>query len=338
MNSKQTLRAGAWLPIVAASSGMLGGLSLVAAADEPKGVKTDGVVVLSGAGNERPLTTARWTLAGAISDRPDPGLKPRAPQATAERFYDNLSMDWLYFSEVQPHRAGDDASFLPDEACAAPVRITSVEFGFFVNPGPGGDTSFDAHCLFYRRLDPGATPVSSDCLGGFILEFRNIMGDQAYTTGPIDLTPIFGQGIPFTSASFFVDIRFYQPGSATELSTRATPILSGTGPRLGSSDDLYWRDADGDGQYGPADARTFGGRPALANFYLALDGFVETGDGGACPADFNLDGALNSQDYLDFVAAFLAGDLAADFNADGSVASQDFFDYMAAFFAGCKPG
>jgi hypothetical protein len=54
-----------------------------------------------------------------------------------------------------------------------------------------------------------------------------------------------------------------------------------------------------------------------------------------CTADFNHDGAVNSQDYFDFLTAFFALDPAADFNHSGSVDSQDFFDFLATFFAPC---
>jgi uncharacterized repeat protein (TIGR01451 family) len=62
---------------------------------------------------------------------------------------------------------------------------------------------------------------------------------------------------------------------------------------------------------------------------------VEAGGLPPCAADFNGDGAPNSQDFFDFLTAFFASDPAADFNADGSINSQDFFDFLAAFFAGC---
>lgn len=55
----------------------------------------------------------------------------------------------------------------------------------------------------------------------------------------------------------------------------------------------------------------------------------------ACPADFNADGAVNSQDFFDFLGAFFASSPSADFNTDGAINSQDFFDFLAAFFAGC---
>jgi hypothetical protein len=55
--------------------------------------------------------------------------------------------------------------------------------------------------------------------------------------------------------------------------------------------------------------------------------------GNPCAPDFNGSGAVDSQDFFDFLAAFFSG--AADFNADGVTSSQDFFDFLTAFFIGC---
>jgi hypothetical protein len=55
----------------------------------------------------------------------------------------------------------------------------------------------------------------------------------------------------------------------------------------------------------------------------------------SCPADFNDDGFVNSQDFFDYLNAFFSGLPSADFNNNGVVNSQDFFDFLAAFFNGC---
>jgi len=53
----------------------------------------------------------------------------------------------------------------------------------------------------------------------------------------------------------------------------------------------------------------------------------------ACPCDWNDSGAVNSQDFFDFIGAFFGGN--ADFNNNGQTTSQDFFDFLACFFTGC---
>lgn len=53
----------------------------------------------------------------------------------------------------------------------------------------------------------------------------------------------------------------------------------------------------------------------------------------SCPANWNGDEFVNSQDFFDFIADFF--DVNADLNRDGFTNSQDFFDFLTAFFTGC---
>lgn len=62
---------------------------------------------------------------------------------------------------------------------------------------------------------------------------------------------------------------------------------------------------------------------------------VDCYNGQVCPADFNLDGFVNGDDYDAFAAAFEAGDSSADLSADGFVNGDD-YDYFAGHFeSGC---
>ncbi|MBC7771399.1 MAG: hypothetical protein H7210_02775 [Pyrinomonadaceae bacterium] len=52
-----------------------------------------------------------------------------------------------------------------------------------------------------------------------------------------------------------------------------------------------------------------------------------------CAADWNRDCLVNSQDFFDFLGAFV--EARADFNHDGVTNSQDFFDFLAMLLGGC---
>ncbi|MGE3106984.1 MAG: GC-type dockerin domain-anchored protein [Phycisphaerales bacterium] len=57
---------------------------------------------------------------------------------------------------------------------------------------------------------------------------------------------------------------------------------------------------------------------------------------GICPAEYNNDEVLNSDDFFDFVHDFFTNDPRADFDHSGSLDSNDFFAFIAAFFSGCQ--
>jgi len=56
--------------------------------------------------------------------------------------------------------------------------------------------------------------------------------------------------------------------------------------------------------------------------------------GSGCPCDFNADGALSSQDFFDFLTAFLQG--SADYDHNGLTDSADFFGFTECFFIACR--
>ena len=57
--------------------------------------------------------------------------------------------------------------------------------------------------------------------------------------------------------------------------------------------------------------------------------------GSSCPADFNGDTAVNTQDFAAYLNAWASGDSSADMNGDGLVNTQDFAIYLNLWAAGC---
>lgn len=87
--------------------------------------------------------------------------------------------------------------------------------------------------------------------------------------------------------------------------------------------------------------------PRLAGGGYALVGVVDDADPvsvnalvafelhgvGACAADWDGSGAIDSGDFFAFLGDFFAGD--ADFDANGITDSRDFFAFLGAWFGGC---
>jgi hypothetical protein len=92
---------------------------------------------------------------------------------------------------------------------------------------------------------------------------------------------------------------------------------------------------DEDGEVnGSVDLINFG--PYFSLYDVNGDGYIDIGDEAVYGplADMDGDGTVESQDFVMFLNAFVAGDLAADINRDGVVNSKDFSRYLNEFVAG----
>ncbi len=81
------------------------------------------------------------------------------------------------------------------------------------------------------------------------------------------------------------------------------------------------------------------GNPGNDSFWgwgrVDLRDAVEAAAAGACRADWNGDGAVNTQDVLAFLNDWASGSAAADINGDGSVNTQDVIAFLNLWTAGC---
>ncbi len=244
-------------------------------------------------------------------------------------YYDNTISETglVVYSSLLPHRALDDVTFNPGPGGGGSNLYTNQHTISWYN---GTLTSFDFHVVFYDDLDPNATPVNSNPIpdGAYYVQVVDIAAGAWYSA--VDLSSI--GGVTFPDDTFAMDWLYYEPGSTTVLNAYATPIFPQTnsGPVVGWSDDIYWRDADSNGQYDPTDARYFGGPPNLANFFCKLEEI----SGSACnPCDTDCNGTVNGQDIDDFINILNGGagcsPCAADADGNGSTNGQDIDDFIA---------
>ncbi len=128
----------------------------------------------------------------------------------------------------------------------------------------------------------------------------------------------------------------------TCLACMLTPVPSAMA-QLGGNYNLSWSTVDSGGGFsGTGALSVYGtiGQPDAGvmsggSFRLTGGFWAGVSTRSACAADFNNDGAANSQDFFDFLGAFFEEQPTADFNRDGVLNSQDFFDFLVVFFAGC---
>lgn len=211
-------------------------------------------------------------------------------------YYDNTATPYGYVfsSGAAPRRAMDDIVL----AGGAGAYTDTHTVGWVASLAE----DFDMYVQFFDNISlTTADPVNSGFISGYFFEVRGVPAGAWYTI--LDVGSI--GGVTFPDDNFGMEHLWFEPGSTTTLSNNGTAMfpVTGAGPVVGTSEDVYFRDADNNGRYNnPPDGRFFGGPPYLANFFAAL-----AGSGGVCcPSDSNCDGSVNGFDIDGFIGCLAA--------------------------------
>ena len=201
------------------------------------------------------------------------GIVPRSPLV-----YDNTQGALFSTGSSPRSHECDDGSFGPQGGAQT---IDAINVGFVVATA---NTAFDIVVGFYSTMTANASPVNSGFVAGFRISEPATLAAGAYQTGLLSVTPFAlpagsgGSSTPFGNWGF--EYYFLAPGSSSVVSTAATGLFAGGPQALGSSANVYWRDANSNFNCeDPGEERSFGTPPTtlLANLYLQLTGTPEPG-------------------------------------------------------------
>ncbi|MBV6459770.1 MAG: hypothetical protein HONBIEJF_02923 [Fimbriimonadaceae bacterium] len=202
--------------------------------------------------------------------------------ASAQVIYSNTQGN-LFSSSASPRYALDDVELSEDHYW----EIDKIKVGYVV-AGTGDAADFDILVRYWDEVDyfPFGSlvslPINRGFLGSAVIQVRGAE-NGIYTTDWQDI-----KNIKTFDGRVGVEFSFWNPGTAVthgnatltqaemaNFNRRATHLFAGGPVEIGSSADVYWRDADNNGQFDPSDQRNFGGWPNYANFYHAIEAVPE---------------------------------------------------------------
>jgi hypothetical protein len=198
-------------------------------------------------------------------------------------------------------------------AGAAPTELAEFDTGIRLTVAQG----LKLEVKFWDLFDSTATPVNSGQLGPTLTyDLGTVPAGSQLRHLTID--PV----IPVADPEIGIEFRYLNRTTDLPVAGTATALFAGQGAQAGSSRDEYYRDANGDEVFDWSDARTFGGAPKLANFYLTIN---------SCTWYHDADGD-GFGDHTTQIVDCLGGDVPFDYVAN----SADCDDTNAAAFPGTR--
>lgn len=207
--------------------------------------------------------------------------------------YDNMPPvgGSIFTSGSSPRTGGADEVIFDGTS----ALLTSMQFGFSI--ATTGPSTFDARIRIWDDIDFAATTTAqfSNKVADFTLTYSGTPG-SAYTTTPVDLTPLPGGGVAVTAngatgyganlVDLFFQVDFYTTGTTTHVPSNGVTYIFYNGvPTVGYTNDspaaggpgdgtgeVYWRNVANDGNIIGNDARSFTG--SRANMTLHFEGTV----------------------------------------------------------------
>jgi len=201
---------------------------------------------------------------------------------SAQVIYSNTQGN-LFSSSASPRYALDDVVLVEDSY----FEIDKINVGYVV-AGAGDAADFDILVRYWDEVDYfpvgsiSGLPINRGFLGSAVIEIRGAE-NGIYATDWRDI-----KNIKTFDGRIGVEVSFWNPGTAVthgnatltqqemaNFNRRATQLFAGGPVEIGASSDVYWRDADNNGQFDPSDQRNFGGWPNFANFYHGIQAVPE---------------------------------------------------------------